>query len=179
MHKLFIASKSSQRHISATFATISKMNINKDERTILLEPGNRILWVFMALIFFINGIIHLANEQIEWYYLILGIAMIALSISQAFYAIHAYSEISRYSPKVRVNKKIIELKNSFRKRTHSINWSDIKLIHFASYKVEFDLNNETKVALPYNIKLKKYKELKRILREIAEPQNIQIIGGYH
>ena len=150
--------------------------MDKTERTIVLEPGNRILWIFMAVIFFINGITHLLNEQLEWYRLILGIVMIALSIIHAFYSVLAFSEKSKYSSKVRVNKKLIQLKSSFWKRAHLINWSDVKLIHFASYKVEFELSNGTKAFL-YKTESKKSKELKSMLREFAGPQNIQVIGG--
>lgn len=150
--------------------------MDKTERTILLEPGNRILWIFMGVIFFINGITNLANEQLEWYSLILGIAMIALSIIYAFYSVLAFSEKSKYSPKVRMNNKLIQLKSSFWKRGYLINWSDVKLINFGRYKVEFELSNGTK-AFPYNTESKKSKELKSMLREFAESQSIQVIGG--
>ncbi|MEM6736225.1 MAG: hypothetical protein AAF620_09170 [Bacteroidota bacterium] len=151
-------------------------NGDKLERTLLLEPGNKTLHIFIAFIFFINGIIYVIGEQSEGYRLLLGIAMIIFSICSAFYAVLAFSEDSKYSPKMRVNDKLIELKSSFWKRTDFVNWSDVKLIHFASYKVEFELYHGTK-AFPYNTKGLKSKRLKRLLREFAEPRNIQIIGG--
>ena len=150
--------------------------MDRMERTILLEPGNRTLWVFMSVIFFISGLTHLIDEQTAWYRLILGIAMIVFSIFYGFYAALAFSEQSKYSPKVRVTDKLIELKSSFWKRTFTINWPDIKLIHFASYKVEFELSNGTK-AFPYNTNSQKSRQLKSILREYAGHQNIQVIGG--
>lgn len=151
-------------------------NGNKVERTILLEPGNKKLWMIIAVVFFVNGITHMISDNLEWYRLLLGIAMIIFSVFYSFYAVFAFSEDSKYSAKVRVNNKLIELKSSFWKRTRCVNWSDVKLIHFASYKVEFELYHGT-LAFPYNTKSQKSKRLKSLLREFAEPRDIHVFGG--
>jgi hypothetical protein len=150
--------------------------MDKTERTILLEPRNKLLWRFMSFLFILNGIFHVLSKSAEWYRLFLGIAMIIGGVFYGFYSVVGFLEDSKYAPKLRVNTQLIELKSSIWKKTHLIKWADVKLIHFASYKVEFELTNGAK-AFAYNTKYEKSKQLKQIIREFAEPQNIQVIGG--
>lgn len=129
---------------------------------------------FHGRYFFINGITHLINEQTIWYRSFLGIVMI--SIIYGFYATWAFSERSKYSAKVRGTDRMVDFKNSFWNRTYTMNWSDIKLIHFANYKEEFELFNGT-LAFQYNANSQKSKQLKSIIREYAARHKIQVIGG--
>lgn len=150
--------------------------MDKTGRTILLESGNKGSFILMAVIFLINGIVYLMNGHMEGYRLLLGAAMIAAGIFHAFYSALAFSENSKYSSKVRVDDKLIELKSSFWKRTLLIKWADVKRIHFTNGKVKFELANGTK-AFPYGTKSKKSKQLKNMLGEFAELLRIQVIGG--
>lgn len=145
------------------------------ERTVLLESGNRAVWLVLAVVFFINGIIQLVEEHTEGYRIFLGITNILLSVFYSFYFVFAFSEQSKYAAKARVTDEFIELKSSFWKRTFTMKWSDIKQIHFESYKVEFELSNGTK-AFPYNTKTKESKEFNKVLRQFSESRNIAVVN---
>lgn len=150
--------------------------MEKTKTTILLDTGNLKLSLFLTFTTLVSGIIHVVNGQNNRILMGFGIAMIVFCVFYGVFAVLAYSKRSKYAPKVRWNPERIELKNSFWKKARWIKWSEIKRIHFASFKVEFELANGTQ-PFPYNTKAETSRELKRMLREFAESQRIEVIGG--
>ncbi|MEQ8554448.1 MAG: hypothetical protein RIC06_12035 [Cyclobacteriaceae bacterium] len=145
-------------------------------KTILLEEKNKFVLIATGMIFCISGPLHIINNSIEYVSIPLGILMSITGVAYLGYSFVGFSKESKYAAKVRLTKNLIELKSSFWKPSVFIKWSDVKLIHFASYKVEFELT-EGSTAFPYNTDSQRSRELKSTLREFAEPQNIQVIGG--
>jgi len=146
------------------------------ERSLLLEKQNRKQWMALAIIFTINGIILMFGEDLVTVRIIVGGAMIILSIFYLIYSFVGYSLKSKYAAKIRTTYSHIEIKPDFWKPTIKLNWNDIKRISFGNYKVEFSLPNETKT-VNYDTTAELSIQLKQLIRESAEQQKIEVIGG--
>jgi len=146
------------------------------EKSILLEQRNKTLWILLAVLFCVNGVMHLINEQLPLYRMILGILMILLSIIYATYSFLGFSVNSKYAAKLRITDQLIELKSSFWKPLVKLNWDDVKNIQLDNFKVIFELTSGTK-SISYNTSAERSRQLKQLLKETAEQRNIQVIGG--
>ncbi len=144
--------------------------------TILLEGENKKLLILPGLLFFSNGLFQIFNNTQKPIGLILGILLIIASAFYLFLFFIGFSPKSKYAPKVRVTDELIELKPGIMKSPEFLSWSDIREIHFSSFKILFKLNKDDK-AFSYDTSSAQSIQIKRIIREVAESKNIEVIGG--
>ena len=147
--------------------------MDKSVKVILLEPGRKILWILTSGYLFSQGFIRLMNNEGN---MRLGIIWLTIAIFQVSYFALSFSRKSKFSPKVKVDSAVIELKKSFWKRSELIKWEDVNFIQLSSYQVGFYLTYGTKI-FSYKTNPKSSVQLKRTLREFAEAMQIQVIGG--
>ena len=147
--------------------------MDKSGKVILLEPGRKIFWILTSGYLFSQGLIRLMNNEGN---MLLGIVWLTVAIFQVSYFALSFSGKSKFSPKVKVDSAVIELKKSFWKRPELIKWEDVNFIQLSSYQVGFYLTYGTKI-FSYKTNPKSSVQLKRTLREFAEAMQTQVIGG--
>jgi len=146
------------------------------EKTLLLEKQKRWQWIAMAALFTINGIILMLGDDLVNVRWAIGLAMIFLSLLYIIYFFLGYSVKSQYAAKLRITDQLIEIKASFWKPIITLRWSDIKKVHFGHFQVDFELSDSIKT-VSYDTNTEKSIELKKLLRESAEKNNIIVSGG--
>lgn len=146
------------------------------KESILLERHNsKILFIVTGCVFLLNGLFNILNNHIKPFGLVFGIVMLILSGFYIVYAFLGFSSNSSYSAKICITEKFIELKSSFWKSAVFIYWSDIVSIYLVNRKVGFELKNGEKL-FSNKTKSDQFKQLNRLLKEVAEPKNINIIS---
>lgn len=146
------------------------------ERSVLVEKQNHALGIFMAFIFFLNGTLHLLDDRISPFRTILGIVMIILGTYYSIHSILGFSANSKYSAKIKVTDKLIELRAKFWGSVITLNWQEVKNIRFSNYRVDFELHDESK-SIHYSTTAKRSIQLKQLLRETAKQHSIEVSGG--
>jgi len=146
------------------------------EKTLLLEKTNRQVWIAMAGIFTLNGIILMFGEDLVIIRFMTGAVMIILSVLYLVYSFIGYSVKSKYATKIRVTDDLIELKTSFWKPSFILRWSDIKHIQFDSYRIDFELPDGIK-SISYETSAEQSIQMKQLLRASAKGHNIPVTGG--
>ena len=134
----------------------------------------------------INSLAGLVNLMIAAYFiykygnssepfgLILGILIFIAGSYSLMYGLTAFSENSKFALRVKVDDKIIEIKNKFFKPVTRLNWSDIQSIEFGLYKITFQLEGTSKV-FEYKSNADVSINIKRTIREIADEKNIKVV----
>lgn len=152
-------------------------------KTILIGINNRFsvnankwLYYSLGLLFLFNGVFHIFSNSFKPIGIILGILMIIGGMWYIIYGFTAFSVSSKYAPRVRIDDTEIELKNNFFKPATQINWTDVKKIEFDLYKLSFQLSDNNLV-FSYNTYPDISIDIKRMIREMAEEKNIEVIGG--
>ena len=92
------------------------------------------------------------------------------------FALLNFSRTSRFSPKVKVDNTKVEFKTSLYKKGKSFNWQDIQSIRFKSFRIDFKTNNTVEV-IAYDCTSDISIDIKETIREFAEKNNIEVIGG--
>lgn len=153
------------------------------EKTILIGMNNRFsvrvtrwLVCFTGLLLLSSGILQLYPEPGSRADLLFGLLLVVTGIFYGFYGLTAFSKKSRLALKVKVNKKAIELKNSFWKPSVSIAWEEIRSVELGNYEISFELGNLRKV-FQYNTNPEVSIEIKETIRDFAELRNIRVTGG--
>lgn len=89
-----------------------------EEKIILMGFNNRFsnkanlsLYIITTALFITSGSLHIYNNSLDQWGMILGILMILLALINFGYGYLTLSTWSKYSPKVKVNDTFIELKN--------------------------------------------------------------------
>lgn len=131
-------------------------------------------WVLIAsgLFFVPAGIYHILLNQS--FYIVIGIMWIIVGLYHFFNGILLID--SKFAPKVKVDERMIELKNNLWKPSIKSIWIEMSSIRFNPYEVVFQLE-ESLISFSYNTDSELSIEIKKTIREIAEYKNIQIIGG--
>ncbi len=130
----------------------------------------------MGLMFMLSGTFRFMENNIDLVGSIFGATMMIAGVSAIFYGYAAFSESSKYAPRVKVDENVIELKNSFTKRVNRIKWIEVKKIEFDSYQLIFQLG-EGELTFNYVSNPDVSIEIKNLLREVAQERNIEVVGG--
>lgn len=138
--------------------------------------ANRWLFSLTGLLFLANGIFNVYANSIEPVGFILGVLMILGGVYYCIYGLTAFSRSSRYALKVKMDDKVIELKNSFFKPAIRLKWADLQSIEFGAYEISFQMEGVRKI-FSYHSNPNASIEIKKSIRAVAEARNIQIIGG--
>ncbi len=144
------------------------------DRTVLIEAHKQWLIIVIAVIFSVNGVIQFLDHSGSHFRMGIGIMMLLLSIYYSVYSILGYSLESKYSAKIKITEKLLELRTKFwfDGVMLTLNWEDIKSIHFSKYKIDFKLTNGQRSVPCRSISEAK---LKQIIREAAEQRNIEVV----
>ncbi len=138
--------------------------------------ANRIGFFLNGILFVIMGIFHIGNDLISPIGLIFGIIMIPGGIGYAVYGLLAFSEFSKYAPRVSIDDQNILLKNNFKKPPVHISWDQIRQIYLSSYLIKF-LIPEKEYIFNYEANADTSISIKSAIREMAESKNIEVLGG--
>lgn len=133
------------------------------------------LSIFVGIINVANGIriVHKENSTL-WF--IMGLLLIVSGIVVSVYGYLAFSEKSRYAPRVAINDKLIFIKEKLMKHAVEIPWDHIDNISFAPYKIVLKLPYSDYV-FSYRSASDASKEIKSSIREMAESKQIKVTGG--
>ena len=145
-------------------------------RTVLIEAQKQWLIITIAVIFCVNGVIQFLDHSGSLFRVGIGIMMLLLSIYYAVYSILGFSLKSKYSAKIKITEKLLELRTKFwfDGVMLTLNWEDIRSIQFSKYKIDFELTNGQR-SVPYR-SISEAK-LKQIIREAAEQHSIEVVGS--
>lgn len=153
------------------------------KKTILLGANNKFStkvnkWGFTitGIIFLVNGLYHIISDIISPIGMILGIVMIPGGIAYSFYGLMAFSESSKYAPRVSIDNETILLKSNFQRPPVLISWDRIKQISLTSYLIKF-FTEEEEYHFPYEANSDTSISIKSAIREIAESKQIEVLGG--
>jgi hypothetical protein len=135
--------------------------------------ANKYLFISTGILFLINGIYHLFSNILDPIGLFLGILMLLGGIYYLIFGIFGFSKNSSLSMKVKVDEKMIELKNSFFKPSTKLDWKEIKTIEFGNYEIVFKGNSFDKI-FNYNSSADISIEIKKTLKEFAIKNNVEI-----
>jgi len=146
------------------------------DRTVLIEAQKQWLTIVLAVIFSVNGVIQFVEHSSSPFYMGLGLLMLVLSIYFVVYSILGFSLKSKYSAKIKITEKLLELRTKFwfDGVMITLNWKDIRSIRFSKYKIDFQLTNKEK---PVFFRSNSEAKLKQIIREAAEQRNIEVVGS--
>ncbi len=144
------------------------------DRTVLIEAQKQWLIITIAVIFCANGVIQFLDHSGSQFRMGIGIMMLLFSIYYAVYSVLGFSLKSKYSAKIKITEKLLELRTKFwfDGIMLTLNWKDINSIHFSKYKIDFKLTNGQR-SVPFR-SISEAK-LKQIIREAAEQRNIEVI----
>ena len=130
-----------------------------------------VLTIFGALLI-ANGLLHIVNE-IAPFGLVFGLIFVIWGIP---YFGKALLIGSKHSPYIGLDNDGITLKNSFFRKSFKIQWSQIQLIEFNPYKLNFRLSDND-ISFSYNSNPEESIEIKEAIRETSESMGIKVYGG--
>lgn len=152
-------------------------------KTILIGMNNKFssrankgLFVFLGLLFFLQGLMGFFREEIAWWRWLFGIIMVVGGISYVIYGFLAFSQNSKQAPRIIVDHEFIGLKHSIWKRAIQLSWSEVTSIEFKKFEVVFQ-GGEASKSFSYASNADVSIEIKQALREVAEEKGIEVIGG--
>lgn len=138
--------------------------------------ANKWLFSLTGLLFFVNGGFNIYANHIEPIGLVLGVLMLFGGCYYMFYGLFGFSKNSKFACKVKVDDSTIELKNSFRKPSTKLKWTQLSSIKFQPYEIIFQLGNSS-CSFAYNSNSDVSIAIKQTIRDFAEQKNIEVIGG--
>ncbi len=160
------------------------------KKTILVGLDNRYsaraqrrLYYFLSILFIAQGIIsinYLFSNTASRGFKIISFILIVCWFIGAIYltlmAVLAFSESSKYAPRIKVDDNQLELKKSVFKAAEILKWQDIKKIEFGQYQLNLRLADKD-FSFTYKRNRNISLDIKKAIREIAELKNIEIQGG--
>lgn len=138
--------------------------------------ANKYLLSLAGLLFLTNGMFIIYANNLEPFGIILGVLTLIGGLWYIFYGIFGFSENSKFAPKVKVDKSMIELKNSLWKPSTTLKWTDLSWIKFQPYAIIFELQGSSH-SFSYNSNSDVSRTIKQTIRKFAEERSIEVTGG--
>ena len=136
-------------------------------------------WLFIVLGLFsaLRGIGDLTIPSLTNWNIFLGLLLLLSGLLMLTLGFILFNPTNKFAPKVVIDEDEITIREDVFKRTKLIKWSDIKLIEFKSYALDFSfIDNKSQLfILPTTAETSM--EVKKSLREVADRKLINIKGG--
>ena len=138
--------------------------------------ANRWLFSLTGLLFLANGIFNISYNKLEPLGMTLGVLILIGGWFYLFYGIFAFSQGSKFAPKIAFDESTIELKNSIWKSTTTLKWSEVSSITFESFDIIFQLQDHS-ASFSYKANPETSISIKQSIRDVAAQKNIFVTGG--
>jgi hypothetical protein len=105
--------------------------------------------------------------------LLLAVSGLALLIS----GLILFDPKNKLAPKVVIDDIEILIREEIFKRTKSIKWTELKQIDLKSFALDFLFNDNRTLLVILKTTGETSKEIKKVIREMADRKSVNIIGG--
>jgi hypothetical protein len=160
-------------------------NLTTMKKTIFLTQNpngfstNVSKWMYLLFGIFnsVSGIERLTDASLTNWTLFLGILLLSSGLVMFVMGLILFSPTNKFTPRVVIDENEITIRPDLFTSTKLIRWSDIKLIIYKSYVLDFIFNDKEnqRVLLPTTAAT--VVEIKRSLRALADRKLVTVIGG--
>ncbi len=143
----------------------------------LTRKASKWVFIFIGLALVFRGIGELVSSNSTGWSIIFGLLPLIGGLWGMALGFILFDTTNRFTPKVVVDENILTIREGFFGRTKLMNWSDVQLIEFKSYALDFLFrDNKTQLyILPTTPKI--FMEVKKSIRELADMKLINVKGG--
>lgn len=136
-------------------------------------------WLFLMLGLFnsMNGIDRLTSLPLTNWTLFLGIFLLLSGLLMFILGLILFSSTNKFTPRVVIDEDQITIRKDVFNRTKLIKWSDLKLIEFKSFALDFLYNDNKTQLIILPTTGETVIEIKKSIRELADKKLIAIKGG--
>ena len=136
-------------------------------------------WLFIMLGLFnsVNGIERLTSSPLTTWTLFLGVFLLLSGLLMFILGLILFSPTNKFTPRVVIDENEITIREDVFNRTKLIKWSDLKLIEFKSFAIDFLFNDNKTELIILPTTGETVIEIKKTLRELADKKLITVKGG--